>query len=207
MPRIRRLILLLVVFLLLLGLSILSRFFGGFFGEEPVEEPTEEPHRTVVGRVLSSDGSAAPVGTRVAALGPGPEDRPLAETTTRGGGEFRFDALPDATREFLATTGPLSGRAPAGEESPEIRLEATFDAAGLVLDAATSDPVAGAEVRCGNGTAVTDEQGRWKIRSVAAPDGIPPPLEVSSPDHEPLTVRPGPDAPWDDLYLKLTRRN
>ena len=198
--RSRRILLASVAALLLALLAFLAGRIGGRPPDSEAGRATVPP--SLSGRVLAASGGPPPSGTRVVVHGEsGTREAPADDT-----GRFLLDSLPAGARTVEAVAGPLRARAAVREFAGKIRLPREFDAAGRVVESESGDPVAGAEVSCGQRRTRTDDRGRFRLVGVSAPDGRPPPIELVSARHRSLTWHPPAGAAWDDLFVRLLRR-
>ncbi len=99
-----------------------------------------------------------------------------SETRTGGDGRFVLRAVTERAVELLATHPDYGrGRVSLGEKSAELTIvmPPPLRVRGRVIDAASGDPVAGAEVATGFGRpagAVTDESGEFECTDITADD-------------------------------------
>jgi len=204
MPRrVRKLLIVVVGLLAIAVLTLLSDLFGGFSGGGP--GPGDRPEGAgegVSGQVISSTGRPAPSGIRVTIQGERSRRVELTDET----GRFRFESVPDGASAVEATLGPLRTRMNLAPHPVTLRLPGTCIIGGRVVTASTAEPVNLAVVRCGGKTVQTGARGMFRIEDVPLPDGRPPLIEVSAPNHAGLRFRPDLEGAWDDLYLKMRPR-
>ena len=134
----------------------------------------------------------------------GSKHRRVAHTDDAG--RFRFETVPEGSREVEANLGPLQARAPVAEGPVTIRLPASCTLAGRVVSATSAEPVNLAVVRCGDRTVQTGPRGTFRMEEVPIPDARPPLIEVGAPGYAGLRFRPDMKGGWEDLFLRMRPR-
>ena len=199
MGRLKRRLIAAAVVLILVAMSFLPSLFQS--ASPPPPPPRGSESSPATGSVRTAGGGPAPAGTTVRAIGRARE----VEVPVRPDGTFHFETLPEGTHRFEAVCGPLRA-AVSGSPLVRIELPGTLDIVGRVVAADSGNPVSGVLVRLGERETQTDRRGRFEVGDVAVPDGHPPAIRVSAPGYRERVLRPRPDSPWDDLFLRLERQ-
>lgn len=128
------------------------------------------PGRDVTGTVFGQDGRTPAPGALVRFEG----DAESRWVRARSDGTFALSGLPDRPGVLVADAGDAgrgSTPAPAGQTQATIALAPTALLQGVVVEAATADPVAGVRVvaraREGSYVAVSGADGRYRITGLA----------------------------------------